>query len=335
MLWSEFKDSFLAWLSVHGGDLHVRKAREVLGRFTRKSDPVQLGDIDQMMYNQYLAARKKDPGIRKGTTVSEATVNGDIVYLNMAFAYVDEIGRKRLGLDPDWQIPRAKKLRIPKRIPRGLSQNAMDNTFLSTKFATMPAIEHTGVTPEYWWTAFLCIALFTGIRKSGILALKRPTDEELNQGELFLDWSDNKSKADQIHYLPQILIDVIRGLPAKPGEVMLVWPHGYRTFYEELQRFQLRAGIDLSAKATPHKFRKTLATLMVRHGATPTVVQRVLGQSCPRIAEQFYIGDLSPEQRQAVDRVPIPAALTASMKKGDAYEINQPETSRELETCGI
>lgn len=315
MLWSEFKDSFLDWLGVHGGELHVAKAREVLGRFTRKMDPVQLSSVTQMTIHAYLAKRKGDPGRKAGTTVSAATLNGDICYLNMAFHYIEEIGRDALGLPVDWKIPKAKKLRLAKRIPVSLAQNEIDATFAATRHATKPEPALTGVPAAQWWTTFLLLALFTGIRKTGVLSLRRPDDASLNAGELVLEWSSNKSRADQTIYLPPICVEAIRRMPAAPGDVILHWPHGYRTFYVELQRFQEAGGVSPDRKTTPHQFRKTMATAMVRGGAGLSVVQRILGHSSPGVTQSFYVGLLTGEQRHAVDGIPIPAPLRAESER--------------------
>lgn len=307
MLWIEFKDSYLEWLSVHGGDHHVAKAREVLGRFTRYMDPVELSSIDRQVLHHYLARRKKDPGRRKEDPISPVTLNGDITYLNMIFAYLkDELGLREAGLSTDWRVPRLKRVKVPKRKPRGLSREVVDKVFAACEFAKRPMIE--GVSPCIWWRTFFYLALITGIRVRGLLGIPRPSEAELADNELFLSAELNKSGADQIFYIPDLMVTLIRQLPCQPGEVMLDWPNKKNCFYSTLRRFQTQAGFKIGEFATPHNFRKTLATWMIKGGAPITMVQRQLGHSTPTVT-QNYIGDVSDEQKQAINNIGVPACF--------------------------
>uniref|UniRef100_UPI0020287D62 hypothetical protein n=1 Tax=Caballeronia sp. AAUFL_F1_KS45 TaxID=2921770 RepID=UPI0020287D62 len=92
--------------------------------------------------------------------------------------------------------------------------------------------------PQDWWLTFWCLDLFTGFRKNALLHFSRPHHDDLERGEVVLPFQWNKSGSDQTAYLPPIVVEWIRALPAKAGELLLPWPHGHKCFYDTLHHMQ-------------------------------------------------------------------------------------------------
>lgn len=317
MFWSEYKDHFLSSLGANGGIFHQSKAGEVLGRFTRYMDPLHVISINQMTYNNYIVRRKQDPGIKRGTVISNTTLNGDKAYLNLAFAWVDSEdgpGRAAIGVPLDWKVPHAKKTKVNKSRRKGFKEEHINRVLESCIHARKPLIP--GVRPQDWWLTFWCVDLFTGFRKRAILNLPRPSDQELNSGEIVLSHEWNKSGCDQDTYLPPVLVEWIRHLPSKPGDVLLPWPHGHKCFYDTLHHMQSKAGIPEAEHIMPHGGRALFATGLIKSGASVAIVQQLLGHSTPDLLMRHYLNDVTPEKRQAVDRLPVPVALARTIPSG-------------------
>lgn len=310
MLWHAYKDAYLEWLSLHGGERNVAKARDILGRFTRYVDPLQLEEIDNSAYTKYLVRRKQDAG-RRGA-ISAATLNGDIRYLNAAFVAAlppDDEHPDRLGLvdSKDWRPPRMRLLREFRRAPRCLSQHAMQRVFDACLFATTPVVP--GTTPVEWWIAFFLVCYITGARCKALLELARPSEEDLAHGVLRVEAEEDKSGGERTFYLIPEAIEMIRRLPMSADGRLFAWPYCRRYFYTVLHRFQTRAGIPVTDHGLPHDLRRTKGTELVKAGCSLALVQRELGHSTPSVTEKFYIGQISDAQRQAISSLPLPAPV--------------------------
>lgn len=317
MLWIALKEAFLRRSSLHGGRRHVEKAREVLGRFTRYCDPVNLDDIDQVLYEKYLARRKKDISRKTGLPVSIASLNGDIRYLNSCFKYAAELNRDKYLIPEDWDAPRVKRLRQPKKRPRTVSLDQTNRVMDSCRYAKQPRLP--GCSPEQWWQTLLLVNYYTFIRCEALLGLPRPTEDELSRNELIVPAEVDKSDVDRVFYIPDALVAKIRRMPARPGEILFSWPFCRRYFYTIADQFQKAAGLQKHEKVLTHDLRRSGCTNMIRSGANMVTVQRQMGHSDPKILADSYAGELTEEQRQAVDLLPVPAIVTES--KSDTRQL--------------
>lgn len=309
MLWSTYKDAYLDRLSLHGGR-HHEKGLEILGRFTRYADPVYLEDIKQQTYLGYVARRKKDLSRRDKTkAISVSTLNGDIRYLNTAFAYAQAPTNENpdyLGMvdDPDWRAPCLKLLREPKRRPHTLSVLVLDNVFEACHHAITPVI--SGFSAPEWWQTFFLVAYVTGVRCGALLALPRPSIEDLAAQILRVPADVDKSDEERAFHLTTLAVERIRRLPLNADGTLFAWPHCRRYFYTVLHKFQLAAGIPRGDHGLPHDMRRTKATRLIQGGAPLPLVQREMGHSSPAVTAKCYVGEIQQEQRAAVDALPVP-----------------------------
>jgi site-specific recombinase XerD len=83
------------------------------------------------------------------------------------------------------------------------------------------------------------------------------------------------------------------------------WPHCERAFYRQWHRIQDHAGISPHLKV--HDLKRACGTRYAASGASAWVVQRRLDHSS--IATSAHYINASREEREAVDRLAVPAAF--------------------------
>ena len=318
MLWSAYVDAYLRALRLQGGELNVAKARDILGRFTRYCDPVLLENVTQAMYVGFLARRQQDKSrSRRGAdgellTLSNATLNGDIRYLNAAFAAAlpptDE-HPDRLGVAPEgWRAPKRKRLRELERLPKSLTQDAFAKVFEAARHAKRP-----GLNPAQWWQTFFLIAYVTGLRCKELRQVKRPSAEHLALGELPLPAEIDKRGIEHKLPIPPGAVNAIRNMPESPDGLLFSWPFCPRWFYATLHQFQTKAGLPTGDHGLPHDFRRTKCTELIRAGHSMPLIQREMRHSTLDMVMR-YTGAISEEQKTAVAELPLPEEVGPLMK---------------------
>lgn len=316
MKWTQYRDAYLAWLSLHGSETHAYKATEILKVFTRYLGDIrdahdrpidQLEQIDNSVYTKYLARRKQDRGKQVGSKLSVATINGDIRYLNTAFSMALAPTNQepdRLGLAaPDWRAPHMPLLKEPKRRPRSLHENALQRLFAACTFATRPGLGD----PCVWWQTLFLVAYTTGVRCKALLMMPRPTDEDLADSVIRVPAECDKSLEERVFFCHPTVAGMIDRIPVDPGGRLFAWPHCRRYFYTQLHRFQDAAGTPRGEHGLPHDLRRTKATMLIRQGHSLPVVQREMGHADAAVTSKHYVGVLTNEQREAVKSLPMPS----------------------------
>lgn len=305
MLWSALKDAYLQTVSLHGGSRHVERAMDVLGRFTRYMDPTHVASVTETVVREFLIRRKKDKG-RKSEFLSPASLNCDVRYLNACFKFAAEhYTRHQLKVNEDWRPPKMRRFKEPKRIPKALDVGQLERLFQACEQAHLPKI--IGIDPPDWWRAFWAVAYSTGLRCKALLEVRMPSEEDLAEHVLPLPAESDKCLEERAGHLTTTAANLIRKLGIPAGELLFAWPRGRRWFYTTVHRFQDKAGIPRDAHALPHDLRRTKATQMIKLGAPLPVVQRQMGHASPEITAKLYVGQVSAEEKDYVDRMPQPA----------------------------
>ena len=217
---------------------HAIKTREsvakTLDHFERIAKPIKLISIKTATIDEFIAKRRLDPGRKKKSTVSPATINHDLRHLKAI-----------LNVAHDWgYLPKAPKFRHVREaelIGPVVSQEHFHVIYDAVDVATMPRGLH--VPPASWWQALLVFAITTGWRIDEILSFRRD-DLNLDTGEIITRAADNKGNRDDIDHLPGAAIDHIRGIVGFSPYVF-PWPHNIRTLWTEFRRIQRAAGINL------------------------------------------------------------------------------------------
>lgn len=305
MLWSALKDAYLQTVRLHGGTRHVERAMDVLGRFTKYMDPFEVRDCTESMLVEFMIRRKKDPG-RKSEFLSPASLNCDLRYLNHCFKFAAErFSNDQLGVSEYWKPPRLKRFKEPKRMPRALSTDAIDRLFAACEKAHLPKL--TGIPAPDFWRAFWAVAYSTGLRCKALLEVRMPSESELAENTMPLPAESDKCFSDRSTVLMPFVVPLIRKLGIPAGNLLFPWPCGRRWFYATVHKFQDKAGIPRGDHALPHDLRRTKATNMIKLGASLPVVQRQMGHASPEITARLYVGQVTKEERDFVNRMPEPA----------------------------
>lgn len=251
----------------------------------------------------FLESRQHSPGKRKGSTLSNATINKEVRYIKLFLKYISE-EKILFGLPERWEIPKLKKYRDPTRIPRWLNETELDMYFKSTRFARRTVVP--GVPAPQSFQALLLLAFTTAMRRRALFGVPRPTVDQLRKRELRLPAELDKAGVERIFPLSDLTCEVISRLPGRPGEPIFYWSGNYRSLYHELESMQTKAGIPKEQQSRLHVLRSSGATHMIKEGAELSTVQRHLGHSTPQITEKFYLGLLTDLQRQAVNSLYVP-----------------------------
>jgi integrase len=317
---------YLSGLELLGGEEHQEQAGIILKRFAvwmERPDPEnkhqvqKLQDLTTQNVNEFLAFRKRQPGLKKGSQLSTFTLAKEARYLKAFLTYCFD-DKRTFGLAAEAFPPTVPKIKKPDVIPRALERTGLSNVFAACTHARYPIIP--GITPPEWWFSLQYLAYITSLRRKGLFSLPRPTELELDQRILKLPHTGDKGKADRRFPLTDMAVELIRFLPVHPGERMFVWAsktgkHDYRSFYAEYERMQRKAGIMGADQSRLHVLRKTSLTHMAEAGTQMATVQQHAGHTTVELTSKYYIGLLTAPRKAAVETLMVPKSLPRDKQK--------------------
>jgi integrase len=283
-----------------------------LDHFERLVKPGKLFALTTAHIDDFVAARRHEPGLRKGESVSPATVNKDLRHIKAALAVAVE-----------WNyIPKLPKFRMekaPKKLPRYVSGEHFAAIYQACATARMPA-GLANADPADWWRALVVMGYMTGWRIGDMLALRRD-QLDLDAGTAVSLAEDNKGKRDELVDLHPVVVQHLRLLP---GFVRAVfpWPHDRRTLYVEFARIQEAAKINLPChkahEHTPachmygfHDLRRAFATMNADR-LTPDALQALMRHKSYQTT-QLYI-NMARQMKEAVAGLHVPEVLRKAGK---------------------
>lgn len=326
--------AYLSGLRLQGGAEHLEQARIVLTRAVEwlgqphpelkvPFKPVhELTDLSTQALTEFLAFRKDSPGVKPQSKLSLFTLAKEARYLR---CFLNSLASDphTFGLPPGWLMPTIPKIRTPKKAPQALEAPDLDLTFEACQYATLPIVE--GITAAQWWFTLLYLAYLTAMRRRALFAVPRPTEAHLDRQVLYLPAEANKNQRDQFFPLTPLACDLIRAMPARPGEPMFVWvgrcgSRNFRTFYHEYGQIQRKAGILASDQSRLHSLRRTSLTYMARAGVGLSTVQQHAGHSDPKVTADFYLGSMTVPQTEAVKNLPTPKAMKSATKQRTLFD---------------
>jgi integrase len=143
-------------------------------------------------------------------------------------------------------------------------------------------------------------------------------DVNLERGELFTRWDDNKGARDEVIPIHPVVADHLR--PLWPGNAPLVfpWTNDPRTLWVEFARIQEVAGIHLICRDNHdhtrychvygfHDFRRAFATANAPR-MKAEVLQRLMRHKSYQTTQKSYINPTSQMQDAVLD-MPVPDAI--------------------------
>jgi integrase len=231
-VWEDFRKEYEERIL---GGLSVRTREEVvaaLGHFERLLKPGKVFALTTAHIDRFVAARRQEPGKKKGSLVSPATVNKELRHLRAVLAVAHEWGC----------LPKPPKFRMekePKKLPTYVSAEHFAAIYRACDVARFPAGQPFPAAD--WWRALLVAAYMTGWRISELLALRRE-DLDLQEGVAVTRAEDNKGKRDEAVKLHAVVVEHLKALPGF-SPFVLPWPHNKTTLYKQFALIQEAAKV--------------------------------------------------------------------------------------------
>jgi integrase len=260
--------------------------------------------------DDFIAARRKEPGKKAGSILSPASINHDLRDVKAALRVATEWG----------YLPRLPKFRMekePKKLPTYVTGEHFAAMYGACNHARMPA--GLPYPAADWWRAILVMGYMTGWRISDMLALRRE-DLDLEAATAVTRAADNKGKRDERVKLHPVVVDHLRKLAAF-AQTVFPWNHDRRTLQTEFARLQERAGVHLPCSGKHrhsrfchvygfHDLRRAFAT-MNADKLSPDALQTLMRHRSYQTT-QVYI-NMARQMDAAVASLHVPEVLKKGM----------------------
>jgi integrase len=309
--WAEFREEHEAKILPRLATDTRRIVNTTLDHFERICSPGKVGNIRTQTIDDYIAARQAEPGKKKKSTTSPATVNRELRHLKAVLRIAHEWGYLP-------KVPKVRKVREEFRIGAVITPADFRLIYDSCDVATMPHGLHC--TPGEWWKALLVFGITTGWRVDEILSFRRD-DLDIKSGRILTRAADNKGGRDDVDYLPPAALELVKGVVGF-NPIVFAWPHDQRTLWVQFHRIQKAAGINRQCpdserhKCTDachfygfHSLRRGYATLNAETLPAPVLQRKMRHKSFTTTLR--YIG-LADKLKAATDKVYVPEFLTAT-----------------------
>ena len=307
--WAEFRKEYeervLAGLAVRTRDA----AGTSLDHFERIVKPKKVSAIKAQAVADFVAARRKERGVKRGSLLSPASINHDLRHLKAALSLAEEWGYPS-------RVPKIRMEKEPKKLPTYVTGDHFAAIYRACETARMPtALPYPAAD---WWRALIVTGYMTGWRISDMLNLRRE-DVDLDAGTALIRWAaeGNKGKRDELIKLHPVVVEHLRKLPGF-SPCVFPWNHNRRTLDSEWTRIQRAAGIHLPCREehehTPachvygfHDLRRAFAT-MNADKLTPDALQALMRHKSYQTT-QVYI-NMARQMDEAVANLHVPEVLT-------------------------
>jgi integrase len=298
----EYREKILAGLAVRTGD----QADTCLAHFQRLIKPVRVSTITTQTIDNFVAARRQEPGLKEGDLVSPATVNHDLRHIKAALRVAVEWGYLR-------QLPKFRMEKAPQKLPRYVTGEHFAAIYRACGKATLPvALPYSTAD---WWRALVVMAYMTGWRIGDLLGLRRE-DLNLEEGWAITRADRNKGKRDDRVKLHPVVVAHLKKLGGFTPTVF-PWNHNQRTLHGKFADIQEAAGIHLHCAGKHehtrfchlygfHDFRRAFAT-MNADKLTPDALQALMRHKSYQTT-QVYI-NMARQMDAAVESLHVPEVL--------------------------
>jgi integrase len=306
VLWDDFVKEYARRILDGNRASSKRKCLESLGHYKRLMKPLKLFVICTGHIDEFIAKRRKEPGIKKGSLVSPATVNRDLGHIKAALNAAVEWGYLK-------QTPRFRREKTPKKLVRFVTADHFAAIYAACDQARLP--RGLSSPAADWWRGLIVLAYMTGWRIGDLLALRRD-DLDLTTGHAITRAVDNKGGRDDRVKLHPVVVEHLARLASFDP---LVFPsvHDVVTIREEYHRIQRLAGIHLSCPGrhehSPrchvygfHDLRRAFATVNAPR-LTADALQSLMRHKS-YLTTQVYI-NMAKQIDDAVDVLHVPEFL--------------------------
>lgn len=286
--WAEFVTRFD---EDHLSTLRPRSRKaysESIAKFTAKSAPAYVDQVDAGLVDKFRAARLRDG-------VQPATVNRDLRHLRCALKKA-----RKWGLLP--AMIEIELLREPERDPEFIDDDAFQALYNACESMTLPAAQH--YSAKEWWQALLVFAYMTGWRIGEITALRRDQVDFAN-GVATLEAEKTKGGRDIRIELHPAVIEHLKTVVSFELEVFH-WPYNERTLWDHFAKLKKAAGVEF--KGAFHRLRFGFCNANVDR-VDEDVLQHLMRHR-DRQTTRRYVHVAKRMQRQGTaDKLHVPAIL--------------------------
>jgi integrase len=233
-LWADFRREYSERV-VSGMAVRSRpQVERSLNHFERVVRPVRVFAISTAHVDDFIAALRQDPGEKRGSLLSPATINHELRHVRAAMSVAVEWGYLS-------RLPRFRMEREPKRLPTYVTGEHFAAIYAACDKARLP--RGLPYPPADWWRGLIVTGYMTGWRIGDMLGLRRD-DLDLDGGYAVTRFEDNKGKRDERVKLHPVVVEHLRRLPGFTPTVF-PWAYNPRTLDKTFHKIQRAAGIDL------------------------------------------------------------------------------------------
>jgi integrase len=260
MPWERFRQTYEEEKLAGAREATRKKAGYVFDAFEELARPQALGKITERTLSRY-GVQLREKGMKA------ATIQGHLAYLRAALRWAAD---QRL-------IPAAPKVAMPK-VPK----KANIRKICAEEFERLVA-----AAPDDCWTAFICTAWYTGMRRNEMLDLTWHGDGgtpwvDFDQKRIWIPAAYNKSDADQWVPLHPQLAEIL--LPRRQARGKLFALSGSpREVSRKFTRLARKAGL----KITLHDLRRPFGSRYAAVVPAP-VLQRLMRHADIKTTLTFY-----------------------------------------------
>ena len=230
--WADFRAKYDEQILAGMGSNSRTTAMRSLANFERVAKPRLVKSITTEAVDKFVAKRRKEPGARKGTKTSPATINRDLRYLRAAL-------RKARAWKFISDVPEFTFLREQTKIPTYVPPAHFAAIYEACENASRPS-DLPNLNPADWWRAIVVTAFMTGWRISQIMSL-RWEDVDFENGTALSRADDNKGKRDVMLPLHPAIVEHLSKLTGTFDKYVFPWNHRYRGLWEEFANIQKQA----------------------------------------------------------------------------------------------
>jgi len=238
--WEKFRAE---WEAKIGAGMEPQSCQCTLGalrHFERIVKPKLVKAVKTQTIDEYVAKRRTEPGVKKGTKVSPATINKELRHIKAV-----------LRVACDWgymaKPPKVRMVKEPQKIKAYVTPDHLGMIYGAADVAKRP--ESPDYTAGDWWRALIIYAYMTGWRVRQIVNSLRWNDVSLDRATAITRHTDNKAKRDRQTPLHPLVVEHLRKLAdASVGTgpsagLVFWWPHNEHTLWLDFYRIQLAGGI--------------------------------------------------------------------------------------------
>lgn len=302
--WKDFREEYEAKIAEGMDAANRRLTLEALAAFERIVKPVRMLGITTATIDQFIRARSQEPGKKRGSTVSPATVNKNLRHL-----------RAVMTIAVEWKYlkerPRFRMIKEPRKLVRYVTGEDFALIYAACDDHARKPADLPCTAPD-WWKALLIMAYMTGWRISELLAL-RWEDVDLKAGTALTRAEDNKGGRDDRVRLHPLVVEHLERI-ASFGSHVFPWNYDRGTLDDEFDRIQNAGGINLPCTRKHqhtdachtygfHDLRRAFATVNAPR-LTADALQKLMRHKS-YLTTQRYI-NLATQLDEAVDNLHVP-----------------------------